>query len=524
MKRRRSSSSRTAVSQISTREWKALLEISERINSSLELNAVLHQSLEMLAELVRADASSIWLLDENRQELYCAAATGEKGAEIVGFRMPWDQGIVGWTVQHDRVYVTNEASQDEHHASEIAETVGYECHTLLCVPMHSRGRVIGAIEVINKWVDEPFTDYDSVQLSLFANLVGLAIENAHVFTQVQEENRYLREELGHQRVTLERVVARSPKMQQVLRIVERVAASDSTVLIRGESGTGKEVIAQLIHSLSPRSQGPFIAINCASIPESLLESELFGHERGAFTGATARRIGRFELAKGGTLFLDEIGDMPLPLQAKLLRVLQERRFERLGGNEPIEADVRILAATHQDLEQLIQEGRFREDLYYRLNVIAIELPPLRERPEDVLPLAEHFLEESRRRLGRGPRALHPETQRLLLAHRWPGNIRELQNAIEHAVVLSTTPEVLPSDLPIAFQKLASESAVDVAGVNSKSEEIPDSLEEAQRIFRREHVRRILQRHGGNRTEAAKALGIQRTYLSRLIRELGITDL
>jgi len=497
----------------SAREWTALLEISQRVNSSLDVEVVLKQTLEMLAEVVQADASSIWLVDAFRRDLYCAIATGGRSDQIHRVRLPWGVGIVGWVVQNDQPYLTTDATHDEHHAREVALNVDYEAHTLLCVPMHSRGRVVGCIEVLNKAENNPFGEKDLLQLSIFANLVGLAIENARFFSLVQQENQTLRLELGDRRIQPKQIVAESAKMREIVELVERVAPTDSTVLIRGESGTGKEVIAQTIHALSPRSRGPFVAINCGSIPENLLESELFGHEKGAFTGATSRRIGRFELAKNGTLFLDEIGDMPPQLQMKLLRVLQSRQFERLGGNEVLQADVRIIAATHQDLERLMKEGRFREDLYYRLNVISIFLPPLRERREDILPLARHFLKLASAKLHRPPADFHPDAEELLRAHDWPGNIRELENAIEHAVVLARTPEIRATDLPFNVQ--ANE------GNRRDEPSFPDPLEEAQRAFRRLHIRRILDRCAGNRTRAAEVLQIQRTYLSRLIKELDL---
>lgn len=499
----------------SERDWRALLEISQRVNSSLDVEVVLEQTLEMLAEVVQADASSIWIVDEINRTLYCAIATGGRSEQIKNIRLPWDAGIVGWVVQNDHWYLTTDAMHDERHARDVAVQVAYDAHTLLCVPMHSRGRVIGCIEVINKAQGNPFQDKDLVQLSIFANLVGLAIENARSFSLIQQENQTLRRELGDRRIQPKPIIAESQKMREVVELVERVAPTDSTVLIRGESGTGKEIVAQTIHALSPRSRGPFVAINCGGIPENLLESELFGHEKGAFTGATSRRIGRFELAKGGTLFLDEIGDMPHPLQIKLLRVLQSRQFERLGGNEVLHADVRIIAATNQDLEQLLKEGRFREDLYYRLNVISMFLPPLRERREDILPLARYFSKQASAKLHRPPIDFHEDAEQLLLAHDWPGNIRELENAVEHAVVLARTPEIRAVDLPFNVQG--------VLGRETVLNTYPDPLEEAQRLFRKDHIRRILNRHKGNRTHAADALKIQRTYLSRLIKELNLED-
>jgi transcriptional regulator with PAS, ATPase and Fis domain len=296
-------------------------------------------------------------------------------------------------------------------------------------------------------------------------------------------------------------------------MVVRVARTNSTILIRGESGTGKELIAQAIHNASSRATQPFIPVNCAALPDSLLESELFGHEKGAFTGAIARKEGRFELAHGGTLFLDEIGDMPLGLQAKLLRALQDREFYRVGGTKPIRCDVRIISATNQDLEEKMKEETFREDLYYRINVISISLPPLRDRAEDIPLLAAHFLERYSLENQRKRSCFSPKAMQMLMNYSWPGNIRELENAIEYAVVLGNTEEIQLDDLPPKLRKQEEEEAF--------TEDYAASLEDAQRQFKKKHIESILAQTKGNRSKAAKILQIQRTYLSRLIKELDI---
>ncbi|MCS7090055.1 MAG: sigma-54 dependent transcriptional regulator [Verrucomicrobiota bacterium] len=294
------------------------------------------------------------------------------------------------------------------------------------------------------------------------------------------------------------VVAVSPQMRAVLRDASLVAASDTRVLITGESGVGKEVVADLIHAWSPRARGPLIKINCAAIPETLLESELFGHEKGAFTGATRQRIGRFEEAHGGTLFLDEIGDMALPLQAKLLRVIQDGRFQRIGSNLDIQSNVRIIASTNRDLETAVREGRFREDLYYRLNVVELSVPPLRERPEDIVPLATHFLRE----FTGGRARFAPSVLELLERYPWPGNVRELRNVMERAALLCRGELVLPEHLPARLLQTAESPSGSGSGCETTR------LEEVER----QKILETLRRHGYNRTETARALGISRRTL------------
>ncbi|HYF00775.1 MAG TPA: sigma 54-interacting transcriptional regulator, partial [Planctomycetota bacterium] len=285
-------------------------------------------------------------------------------------------------------------------------------------------------------------------------------------------------------------------------VARKAARTDATVLLLGESGTGKDVLARAVHRWSPRGDGPFVAVNTAALPETLLESELFGHEKGAFTGATARRPGKFELAHGGTIFLDEIGDIPATTQARLLRVLQERAFERVGGTETLAVDVRVVAATNRDLKKAVADGRFREDLFYRLNVVSIALSPLRERKADLRPLAEHFLREIR-----PSTRFAPETLAALERHDWPGNARELRNAIERAVALADGDLLTPADLP---QDVLSGTALPA-----------DSFHAQVEAFRRRLIQETLARHGGNQTRAAEALGLQRTYLARLIRQMGL---
>ena len=340
-------------------------------------------------------------------------------------------------------------------------------------------------------------------------------ELLHRIHQVQErqrlltENRELRDALvGRHRV--EGIIGESGQMQEVLSLVRRVAPSDATVLIRGESGTGKELIAKAIHFASPRASGPLVKVNCAALPETLIESELFGHEKGAFTGAASARKGRFELADGGSLFLDEVGDLPLHVQVKLLRVLQEREFERVGSSRPITVNVRLLTATHRDLEALVREGRFRDDLYYRINVITIALPPLRERREDLSLLIDHFLKTSAEKNDKTIRGVSREAREALLRYDYPGNVRELENLIERAVVLSRDEVIGLADLPLSLQDAPQEPGTG-AGIVAAVE----GLE-------RRMIREALAQANGVQTRAAELLGISERVLRYKLNKYGLS--
>jgi DNA-binding NtrC family response regulator len=355
------------------------------------------------------------------------------------------------------------------------------------------------------YVPKPF-DNDEIRL-----VVRRALERTHL----ARENRMLRARVERD-FGMGSLVGRGPAMRAVFETIRKVSETDLTVLVRGESGTGKELVAQALHEASPRRSGPFVAVNCAAISRELVESELFGHEKGAFTGADARRVGRFEAAHDGTIFLDEIGDMAPDTQAKVLRVLQERSFERVGGAKPIAVDVRVVAATHRDLEKDVAAGRFREDLYYRLKVVEIRLPALRERPEDLPALAERFLAETAERLGRPTKRLAPAAFAALAAHPWPGNARELRNVIEQSAVLAAGDEIEAADLRLGGAPAAARGA---AG------ELPFS--EAKRAavegFEREFLLRALRANGGNVSRTAEAIGMVRQSLQQKIRELGLRD-
>ncbi|GAB4249539.1 MAG: sigma-54 dependent transcriptional regulator [Candidatus Methylacidiphilales bacterium] len=372
----------------------------------------------------------------------------------------------------------------------------------VCFMMTAYGAVETAVEAMRRGA----ADYVTKPINL--DKLEMLLLRAARGRQVEQENAQLREQLDR-RFGLERLIGRSPAMEEIFEQIRLVADSRATVLIEGESGTGKELVAHAIHQLSPRKNKPFMAVHCKAFSQHLLESELFGHEKGAFTGAHERRIGRFEAARGGTLFLDEIGEIDESIQVKLLRVLGERTFERVGGNQPIQADVRVVAATNRNLEAMVKEGKFREDLFYRINVIRLHLPPLRERREDIPLLVEGLLKEICAENGKPLVQLSEEATRAVLEYDWPGNVRELRTALEHGVVLSRTGRIELKDLPPALRKGRMPSA-------------PKTLRTLDlETLERQAILQALEENGQNRTEAAKVLGISRRTLHRKLHEYGL---
>jgi len=347
--------------------------------------------------------------------------------------------------------------------------------------------------------------YDFYQKPVEPEMLSLIVGRAYNLCELEEENRRLVAEASSS--PLDGILGASPKMLEACRIVEKVGPSEATTLVLGESGTGKELIALALHRLSPRCDAPFVALNCAAIPDNLLESELFGYEKGAFTGAVKQTPGRIETANGGTVFLDEIGDMPMPLQAKMLRFLQERVVERIGGRNTIAVDVRIICATHRNLEQSIKENLFREDLYYRISEIALEIPPLRERESDKLLLAQTFLEKFSQDHGRSFRGFTDEARTEIDAYTWPGNVRELENRIKRAVVLAEDNRISVADM----------------GFTNASESHSLDLREAREHTEREIIRRALEIHDNNVTHASEAMGISRPSLYKLVKKLGLPE-
>ena len=351
-----------------------------------------------------------------------------------------------------------------------------------------------------------FDEHHLQLLSAMGSISAMPLESARRIVALETENRRLQQEINIEHD----MVGESAKMQRVYEFIAKAAPTDATVLVTGESGTGKELVAHAIHANSPRAHKPFVAINCAALTETLLESELFGHEKGAFTGAVEKKKGKLEVANEGTVFLDEIGEMAPTLQAKLLRVLQDHRFDRVGGTKPVTVDIRVIAATNRELKKEVDSGNFREDLYYRLNVVSIRLPALRERPEDILLLAQYFLRKHAQRVGRPVTGLSHEARRCLATYEWQGNVRELENAIERAVVLGSTDVVLPEDLPETVLETTPVAETPVGGYHEAVNETKKRL-----------ILAAVEEAHGSFTEAAKALSLHPNYLHRLVRNLDL---
>ncbi len=389
---------------------------------------------------------------------------------------------------------------------EVLKAIKEEWPFVPVVIMSGHGTIETAVKAIKLGA------YDFIEKPLGYEELVMTLKNALRFAELEDENVVLRQMVA----TTKELTGQSPAMQALKEQIKVVAPTDAWVLIHGENGTGKELVAQTIHRLSKRRHRPMIEVNCAAIPEELIESELFGHEKGAFTGATTMKRGKFDLANGGTLFLDEIGDMSLKTQAKILRILQEQRFERVGGSKTIKVDVRILAATNKDLEKEIEKGTFREDLYYRLNVIPIEVPPLRERKEDIPLLVDEFLEEFSKKLGIPKKEVDKDVLSLLKEYDWPGNVRELRNFIERLVILTRGERIRVKDLPPQFHRSS----------QSSLENVPDffsceDFKRAKAMFEREYILRKLEENNRNIKKTAEAIGIERRHLHRKMKSLGI---
>jgi len=477
-----------------------VLKIATHIGGIRDEGGLQWQLLGMLFDVVRAQRAAILFFDDAGEIARSAAWDRLHGPEVpVRVSRTLLKKI---TAERNGLLLDNIKRSPLGQAASL-QSAGVK--SALCVPLLLGGRVRGVIYLDTRSPESPF-DSDHLHLvAAVAGLISLAWANVQHLEKLREENKYLQEEinLNHE------LVGESPRMRAVYELIRRVAATDSTVLIQGESGTGKELVARAIHNSSSRADGPFVAVNCAAITETLLESELFGHEKGAFTGAVTQKKGKVELANGGTLFLDEIGEFAVALQAKLLRVLQEREFERVGGTRPMKIDVRFLAATNRGLLQAVEAGTFRRDLYHRLNVVPITLPALRERAEDIPLLADYFVAKASRKCRIRPKPILAEAQACLLSYDWPGNVRELEHAMERALVLGASDKVLPEDLP-------SEILESAPGEPNSS-----SFQSVVKEQKKQVVQKAMQQSNGNYIEAAKLLGIHPNSLLRLIRNLNL---
>jgi transcriptional regulator with GAF, ATPase, and Fis domain len=490
-------------SGLAARDFQTLLCIATALQSARSTAELARALLEPALAAIPGERAALLLADRGAPEIVDAFALDRRGGAdpfpVSGTVVR--QVLAGTALLAEDVLTGDLAGAESLRAARV--------RALLAAPVLHLGRPLGLL-----YLDalEPGPPLDAGHLEILTALGGIAagaLAGVREMEWLDEENRRLAEGLSREAGGM---VGESPRMREVYRLLRRAAASDSTVLLRGESGTGKEVAARVLHRESPRAARPFVAINCATLSENLLESELFGHEKGAFTGAVARKTGKAEAAEGGTLFLDEIGELPLPLQAKLLRFLQEREFERVGGTRPIRVDVRVVAATNRDLEKAVREGTFREDLFYRLSVIPVRLPPLRERREDIPMLASHFAALTSQRQGRPLPGFTPEARACLLRHDWPGNVRELANAVERAIVLGEGGLIRPEDLPETVLESGSQPG---SGLGKYHE----TLHETKKRL----IHAAVAEAGGNMTRAAALLGLQPTYLHRLINKLDLRE-
>ena len=485
-----------------------LVAVGELVRREVDLDTLLAQVIDTVTKAMDADRGTFYLVDRARGELFSKAAHLPELREI---RLKLGQGIAGHVARTGESINLSHTEGDPRFYGAIDRATNYATRSMLSVPVFDRaGEILGVLQLLNK-KGAAFDDEDEALLRALASQVAMIVESTSLYGQLRAPTG------GPLRYRFNGVVGGGARMRRVYDLVARAAGTDATVLITGETGTGKGLIARAIHYNSPRAGAPFVAVDCASLPATLIENELFGHERGAYTGADQRTLGKFEAADGGTVFLDEIGEVPLTLQAKLLRVIQDREFERVGGRKTLKVDVRILAATNRNLEDMVARQRFREDLYYRLRVLSLAMPPLRERgAEDLDQLAYHFLAGFAQRHNKPVLRFSPAALARLHAHPWPGNIRELENCIEGAVVMSAGEALDVHDLPLppdprdlpAAGRRPGRATPDLARL---------TWDEMEKLY----IEAVLAAHDGNRSAAARAMGIGRATLLRKLKALKI---
>jgi len=485
------------------RDLCALMKISASINSVSKPDELQKQLLELIFEVVPAQRGAILLVDDEGEEFSSIYGLDRETGPDATVHV---SRTIAQQVRSEGISILSNGVLESDAFGGVNSLVASRIQSVLAVPLVLFKKVLGIIYLDTSDPGSPF-DEDQLQLvTAIANIASVSLQNVRRFQSLESENAQLRASVSIEH----NMVGESARMTELYTMISRIAPTDSTVLIRGESGTGKELAARAIQVNSPRASKTFVAVNCAALTESLLESELFGHERGAFTGAIAQKKGKLEMADGGTIFLDEIGELAPLMQAKLLRVLQEREFERVGGTQTIKVDLRLIAATNKDLEAAIARGEFRQDLYYRLNVVGLEMPPLRERKEDIPLLASFFLEKYGHKCRQRAIKMSQEARLRLVNYDWPGNVRELENVIERAVVLSSTDTIMPEDLPEALLETESPS-------DSPATRYHEAVQETKKKI----ILQAIEQAGGNYTEAAKLLGVHPNYLHRLIRNMNL---
>jgi Nif-specific regulatory protein len=491
-------------------EIQAIIDACRKITSSLNVEEVLRFIQESARKLMDAESSSVILLDSGGENLHIASSTGSKEKQVKGLRFPADKGIAGWVISKGQPLIVNNVNGDPRFYPEIDQISGYRTDSICASPMTFRGKIMGVIEVLNHPSPEGFSREKLELFSTFADLAAIALKNAISFDNLTTSYRLL-----HEQMRIEGIYqSENRKMQKVYEMCHQVAPLESTVLLQGESGTGKELLADLIHRMSNRKDKPLVKVNVPALPENLVESELFGHEKGAFTGAVSRKTGKFEQADRGTIFLDEIGELRPDTQVKLLRFLQEHTFERIGSTEIIKVDVRIIAATNRKLEQAVASGDFRTDLFYRLNVVPVQVPPLRERKEDIPLLIDFFIRKFNSELARKVEGISTEALSLLISHPWPGNIRELENIIERIMVMRQSGVILPQDIPSEIVQSDTSSGF---SASRPADSQPSGMWDLEKDL----IEKTLQANSFNQSETARKLGITLNQLRYRIKKFKI---
>jgi Nif-specific regulatory protein len=492
-----------------------LLSVGGLVGREVDLDAFLQTLVDRIAVTMQADRGTLWLLDPARGELFSRAAHLPEVSQI---RVKLGQGVAGHVAQVGEPVNVPEPRGERLFFADIDRMTGYRTTSLLAVPLRdTEGAIYGVLQVLNKRGAERFTEEDIERLTVIAGQVGTALQSTSLYQELKRAKDQPTAPVGY---FFNRIIGESPQLKSIYRLVQKAAPTDATVLLRGESGCGKELFARAIHVNGPRRDKPFVKVDCAALPATLIENELFGHEKGAYTGADHRVPGKFEAADSGTVFIDELGELPLPVQGKLLRVLQDREFERVGGTQTVKVDVRIVAATNRDLVKMVSEGKFREDLYYRIKVVEMVLPPLRERGgEDIERLARHFVATAAKRHRLETPKLNAAALERLRTYRWPGNVRELENCVESAVVLCEG-EILEEHLPLPTVDRG--AAAPAGSTEPVAATNPTGLLPLAEVERR-HILRVLESVKGNRTAAAKVLEIGRNTLARKLKEYGFAD-
>lgn len=501
---------------LSEKEFSLFCEIIASFHTIRDMDEMLVTIFQKISCAIDMQGASLALHDPTNKEFYFIQ-TMEKGksrgeSENQYLRFPDNLGVAGWVMQTNRAAIINDVQEDSRFYDQLDSEKGFSTRSMICVPLRTRKCFLGVFYALNK-ESGAFTEREEKILEILSSTIAVSLENARLYGELKDHVHALKRErkilINQMRVKsgFNEIIGSSPAIRRMFDLMERVIDSTTTVLIQGETGTGKELIAKVLHYNGPLQNKPFIVENCAALPESILESELFGHVRGAFTGAISNKKGLFEIANGGTIFLDEIGEMSPLMQVKLLRVLQDGEFRPVGANRNIKTNVRIIAATNRDLVQEVKKGRFREDLYYRINIFQITPPPLRERIEDILALANHFLEKHARKNKKKVPALTPQALDLLMRFDWPGNVRELENEMERARAMAGGGKTISTEiLSDKIKRLDTDRSIE------KTDDQTTTLKEAVRRLEKTMIYQSLDSLGGNQTKAAKALGLSRQGL------------